>query len=553
MPLVKRNIDPRHLCHTALPRGIKNELECVTNISLANIIRQLSSLSKYAEDIFGELFNEAHSFSFRVNSLQERVDRLSVSVTQLDPKEEELSLQDITMRKAFRSSTIQDQQLFDRKTLPIPLQETYDTCEQPPPLNILTPYRDDGKEGLKFYTNPSYFFDLWKEKMLQDTEDKRKEKRKQKQKNLDRPHEPEKVPRAPHDRRREWQKLAQGPELAEDDANLLHKHIEVANGPASHFDSRPQPYVDHMDGSYSLSALPYSQMSELLSRAEERVLVRPHEPPPPPPMHGAGDVKPIPPCISSTTGLIENRPQSPATGRTPVFVSPTPPPPPPPLPSALSTSSLRAAMTSTPPPPIPPPPPPPAAVLQAPAVPPPPAPLQIAPGVLHPAPPPIAPPLAQPSPPVTRAAQVCEAVPVQPVPQAEVQGLPPPPPPPPLPPPGIRPSSPVSVATLSHPPTTIVPGPHAPLMPPSPPSQVIPAPEPKRHPSTLPVISDARSVLLEAIRKGIQLRKVEEQREQEAKHERIENDVATILSRRIAVEYSDSEDDSEFDEVDWLE
>ncbi|XP_021526166.1 actin-binding protein WASF1 isoform X3 [Aotus nancymaae] len=499
MPLVKRNIDPRHLCHTALPRGIKNELECVTNISLANIIRQLSSLSKYAEDIFGELFNEAHSFSFRVNSLQERVDRLSVSVTQLDPKEEELSLQDITMRKAFRSSTIQDQQLFDRKTLPIPLQETYDVCEQPPPLNILTPYRDDGKEGLKFYTNPSYFFDLWKEKMLQDTEDKRKEKRKQKQKNLDRPHEPEKVPRAPHDRRREWQKLAQGPELAEDDANLLHKHIEVANGPASHFET------------------------------------------------------------SSATGLIENRPQSPATGRTPVFVSPTPPPPPPPLPSALSTSSLRASMTSTPPPPVPPPPPPPATALQAPAVPPPPAPLQIAPGVLHPAPPPIAPPLVQPSPPVARAAPVCETVPVHPLPQGEVQGLPPPPPPPPLPPPGIRPSSPVTVTALAHPPSGLhptpstAPGPHVPLMPPSPPSQVIPASEPKRHPSTLPVISDARSVLLEAIRKGIQLRKVEEQREQEAKHERIENDVATILSRRIAVEYSDSEDDSEFDEVDWLE
>uniref|UniRef100_A0A8I4A669 Wiskott-Aldrich syndrome protein family member n=1 Tax=Callithrix jacchus TaxID=9483 RepID=A0A8I4A669_CALJA len=532
MPLVKRNIDPRHLCHTALPRGIKNELECVTNISLANIIRQLSSLSKYAEDIFGELFNEAHSFSFRVNSLQERVDRLSVSVTQLDPKEEELSLQDITMRKAFRSSTIQDQQLFDRKTLPIPLQETYDVCEQPPPLNILTPYRDDGKEGLKFYTNPSYFFDLWKEKMLQDTEDKRKEKRKQKQKNLDRPHEPEKVPRAPHDRRREWQKLAQGPELAEDDANLLHKHIEVANGPASHFETRPQTYVDHMDGSYSLSALPFSQMSELLTRAEERVLVRPHEPPPPPPMHGAGDAKPIPTCISSATGLIENRPQSPATGRTPVFVSPTPPPPPPPLPSALSTSSLRASMTSTPPPPVPPPPPPPTTALQAPAVPPPPAPLQIAPGVLHPAPPPIAPPLVQPSPPVARAAPVCETVPVHPLPQVTALAHPP---------------------SGLHPTPSTAPGPHVPLMPPSPPSQVIPASEPKRHPSTLPVISDARSVLLEAIRKGIQLRKVEEQREQEAKHERIENDVATILSRRIAVEYSDSEDDSEFDEVDWLE
>lgn len=52
-----------------------------------------------------------------------------------------VSLQDITMRKAFRSSTIQDQQLFDRTSLPIPMQETFQTCEEPPPLNILTPYR----------------------------------------------------------------------------------------------------------------------------------------------------------------------------------------------------------------------------------------------------------------------------------------------------------------------------------------------------------------------------------------------------------------------------
>ncbi|XP_075059011.1 actin-binding protein WASF1 isoform X3 [Mixophyes fleayi] len=463
------------------------------------------------------------------------------------------------MRKAFRSSTIQDQQLFDRKTLPIPLHETYDLCEHPPPLNILTPYRDDGKEGLKFYTNPSYFFDLWKEKMLQDTEDKRKEKRKQKQKNIDRPHEPEKVPRAPHDRRRGWQKLALGQELAEDDIDL-HNHMEIANGPSSHFETRPQAYGENADGPFSLAALPYSQMNDLLNRVEDRVLVRPHEPPPPPPMQVAGHGKAMP-AVSATPGLSENRPQSPALGRTPVFVSPSPPPPPPlpppppPLPSALSASSLRSSISYTPPPPIPPPPPPPSANLQTTVVPPAPAPLQIAPGVLHPAAPPIAPPLVQPSPPVSRSAQVCETVPVHPLPQSEAQGLPPPPPPPPLPPPGMRPSSPVAVPPLSHAPAglhplaSIVPGSHAPLLPPSPPSQF--ALEPKRHPSTLPVISDARSVLLEAIRKGIQLRKVEEQREQEAKHERIENDVATILSRRIAVEYSDSEDDSEFDEVEW--
>lgn len=54
-----------------------------------------------------------------------------------------------------------------------------------------------------------------------------------------------------------------------------------------------------------------------------------------------------------------------------------------------------------------------------------------------------------------------------------------------------------------------------------------------------------------AVSSGIQLKKVQEQREQEARREPVGDDVATILSRRIAVEYSDSDDDSEFDENDW--
>ncbi|CAI5683782.1 wiskott-Aldrich syndrome protein family member 1 isoform X1 [Oreochromis aureus] len=555
MPLVKRTIEPRHLCHTVLPRNIKNELECVTNISLANVIRQLSSLSKYAEDLFGELFNEAHSFSFRVNSLQERVDRLSISVTQLDPKEEELSLQDITMRKAFRSSTVQDQQLFDRTSLPVPLQETYHTCEQPPPLNILTPYRDDGKEGLKFYTNPSYFFDLWREKMLQDTEDKRKERRKQKLqdprmydqvyryldlpgqlKAIDRPHEPEKIPRAPHDRKKEWQKLALGAELAQDLPEDKHRE---ANGSAGYHDNRTHLYMEHLDGPFSLAALPYTQMNELLNRTGDRMYSRPHDPPPPPPpMHPLGEIKP-PSVISSSSGFSDSRPQSPA--RTAGHNSNTPPPPPPPLPPPpppLPSTGLRGT-----PPPIPPLP----IQQQPPAIPPPPAPLQIAPGVLHPAPPPVAPPLHSSSP--ARFQQVLDKGPSAGSGiQSDSTTLPPPPPPPPLPLPGARSSSPC----LSGPPP--VPAfPSAGAMASPPPHAVHDVGTKRHHPANLPPISDARSVLLEAIRKGIQLRKVEEQREQEAKHERVGNDVATILSRRIAVEYSDSEDESEFDEGDWME
>uniref|UniRef100_A0A8C6TME2 Wiskott-Aldrich syndrome protein family member n=1 Tax=Neogobius melanostomus TaxID=47308 RepID=A0A8C6TME2_9GOBI len=180
MPLVKRNIEPRHLCRGALPDGVTSELECVTNSTLAAIIKQLGSLSRHAEDIFGELFNEANSFYLRMSSLQERVDQLAVKVTQLDSTVEEVSLQDINMRKAFKSSTIQDQQVVSRTSVPNPVVEMYHRCDKPPPLNILTPYRDDKKDALKFYTDPSYFFNLWKEKMLQATEDKRKEKRRQK-------------------------------------------------------------------------------------------------------------------------------------------------------------------------------------------------------------------------------------------------------------------------------------------------------------------------------------------------------------------------------------
>lgn len=81
-----------------------------------------------------------------------------------------VTIQDIQMRKAFKSSTQFDQQIFSRDTMPTAMLETYSTGERPPPLDKLNPYRDDGRDGLKFYTDPGYFFELWRQEMLQDTE-----------------------------------------------------------------------------------------------------------------------------------------------------------------------------------------------------------------------------------------------------------------------------------------------------------------------------------------------------------------------------------------------
>lgn len=478
MPLVKRNIEPRHLCRGELPEGIGSELECVMNNTLSAIIRQLSSLSKHAEDIFGELFNEANTFYLRANSLQDRIDRLAIKVTQLDSTVEEVSLQDINMKKAFKSSTHQDQQVVSKSSVPVPVKEMYNLSDKPPPLNILSSYRDDGKEGLKFYTDPSYFFDLWKEKMLQDTEDKRKEKRRQKEQKrcvdgtLQR--EVKKVRKA-RNRRQEWNMMAFDKELRPD-----HRHTQsLHRGGSSEGSLSPENRAhggDHMDHHYpntpnhaghahTYSGPPPSLMG-LSGHAPSGMehdprggpmayrsgtLGRPHQaPPPPPPTDTMNGSLPLPPVDYSMDYM--------NTG-------PPPPPPGPLIPSAQTAFAM-------------------------PPVPPTAHPGQLGSSIGYMSPPP---PMSGPM-------------------------VAPPPPGPPPPPPSAN-----HVATPKAPPV---------------PSEAQPA-------------NDARSDLLAAIRMGIQLKKVQEQQEQQAKREPVGNDVATILSRRIAVEYSDSEDDSELEDNDW--
>lgn len=52
-----------------------------------------------------------------------------------------VSLQDINMRKAFKSSTTQDQQVVSKSSVPNPVREMYNLSDKPPPLNILSSYR----------------------------------------------------------------------------------------------------------------------------------------------------------------------------------------------------------------------------------------------------------------------------------------------------------------------------------------------------------------------------------------------------------------------------
>lgn len=90
MPLPKRVVEPWHVARGTLIGGDPpSELEAVTNGTLANAIRQLSSLSRHAEDMFGELARDSRGIAARASSLQARINRIEAKLNQLDSNIEE--------------------------------------------------------------------------------------------------------------------------------------------------------------------------------------------------------------------------------------------------------------------------------------------------------------------------------------------------------------------------------------------------------------------------------------------------------------------------------
>ncbi|RXG69226.1 Wiskott-Aldrich syndrome protein family member 3 [Armadillidium vulgare] len=560
MPLLKRVVWPGHVSRVPLvEEWVRDEsgrvfsalmpatdapqdLDAFTNLTLSNLITQLSSLSRHAEDLFGELIGESTAILNRTVSLQGRVDKLSVKVKNLDSNVEEVSLQDIHMRKAFKSSTQFDQQVVSRETIPVAMLEQYESCEQPPPLHELNPYRDDGKDGLKFYTDPSYFFNLWREEMKQETERlKHDKKQKPSKPKADGRSKKQKIRKAHLTRDKLKQKVLDSGEVLADKNNYRAPHSDVnqiiydhttiidgrplrpnsievrshyaatgnfvssdGGGIYSHNTQANHTYSPSADNSplaagnahtYNqgyqdqYSAYPHGYTPDQVDQqigsgtptrnGMQRALSnRPSQPPPAPPSESN---TPTPP--SSLRGDTPTRVRGPSQGRENL-----PPPPPPPGPQEMAGISGEAARNSS------------SASQDLP--PPPPTPEKIHVDLPPPTPPPPPP----------------------------NQGPPPPPPPP-------------------------LPNGNLPVAPPPPPminGDIKQKTNYENKPR--PVETDARSDLLKAIRDGIKLRKVEDQKPKPKDDHEI-GDVASILQRRLVLEVSDSESspDSDSDSDEWDE
>ncbi|KAK4319317.1 hypothetical protein Pmani_009729 [Petrolisthes manimaculis] len=569
MPLLKRVVSPVHVSRVPLveewvtdesgqvysallPATYQpQDLEAFTNLTLANLITQLSSLSRHAEDLFGEMIAESTSILNRTVSLQGRVDKLSVKVKNLDSNVEEVSLQDIHMRKAFKSSTLFDQQVVSRDTIPAPMLETYQTCEQPPPLHQLNPYRDDGKDGLKFYTDPSYFFNLWREEMTQETERLKLDKKQKPSKPKgDGRNKSKKVPRlASNTRERQRQlAIAQGEYITPqsqyrtpnnegvydesvginttDGRPLRPNSIELRGhyGNAQPLEAASGMYgSNHHPHNYSptnsttntttnnndngeggvTTTLPQQQQQQ---QQQQQPSDHQSYPPPYQDMYGSG--YPPPPYTPDGAAVSQSSTPSRSSGQRGPSGRPVQPPPDPPSGSGGNTptpppGSHSGTPTRVRPPPhgrelLPPPPPPPAEKQTTGSG-------------------------SGGSDGVGSSGHLPEPPPL--LPNGNAPGAPPPPPMPPL-----------LINGQSH--------------------TVLTRPKKKVEKKPLPPVEvDGRSELLKAIREGIQLRPRADDGKTKPKEDPDSIDVASILQRRFAFEVSDSESstDTESDSDEWDE
>ncbi|XP_068222805.1 actin-binding protein WASF2 isoform X1 [Palaemon carinicauda] len=587
MPLLKRVVSPVHVSRVPLVEELvtdehgkvfpalfpatnqPQDLESFTNLTLANLITQLSSLSRYAEDLFGEMIAESTSILNRTVSLQGRVDKLSVKVKNLDSNVEEVSLQDIHMRKAFKSSTLFDQQVVSRDTIPAPMLETYQTCEQPPPLHELNPYRDDGKDGLKFYTDPSYFFNLWKEEMTQETERLKHDKKQKHAHAGDHRNEPSKpksdgrnsktrkIPRqAGNTRERHKQMaIAQGEYIGKEGQyrppiNQINEAIcdpSIGINPADGRPLRPNSIElrGHHGNAYPGEAIcgnnvhphAYSPTHDIGQPVvETQGYPPPYQdqypgyPPPPYTPDGAGSQGSTP--IRNAAQRPSNRPLQPPPAPPSDNNTPTPPG------GSHSGTPTRSRGPSQGRELLPPPPPPPQQPVSH---------IGLSRGgsLNH-----------EPEP------HIQNNLPLPPPTPDKTEPEPPPPSPPPPPPVAGMPHSGVGLPP-PPPPLPPVPNGNAPGAPPPPPmpmpngviKQTVLAKPNKIEKKIVPhVETDGRSDLLKAIREGIKLRKVDDVKTR-PKEDPDSVDVASILQRRFAFEVSDSEtsSDTESDSDEWDE
>ncbi|XP_076076427.1 uncharacterized protein LOC143047273 isoform X2 [Mytilus galloprovincialis] len=165
MPFVKRKSDPVRISQVELHKdnNIRDELECISNHTLCGIIQQLSNLNHHASDMFDDLFTETLHVVNRSNKLKDKLNEMKEKYKKWNKKKIGGSLNDNENENALSQHF--DQQIFSVQSRPNAIVSMYKAANLPPAISKTDQFREDGKSGLKLYTNPDFFFAHWSSQM----------------------------------------------------------------------------------------------------------------------------------------------------------------------------------------------------------------------------------------------------------------------------------------------------------------------------------------------------------------------------------------------------
>ncbi|XP_076014667.1 actin remodeling regulator NHS isoform X2 [Genypterus blacodes] len=132
MPFAKRVVEPQLLCRLQVPDAdavLCDDLSSISNVALSRTLRQLSDLAKHACSIFQDLEGDLTSTSQRIRGLQNKINRLQQSNSELDPKQEAVPVSNLDVESKltthYQSACHQHRNIFLPSTRPACVEELH--------------------------------------------------------------------------------------------------------------------------------------------------------------------------------------------------------------------------------------------------------------------------------------------------------------------------------------------------------------------------------------------------------------------------------------------
>jgi len=129
MPFPVHPITPTSLSRSVVSDSSGEEFTCVANNTLAQAMRQMVSLLKHADDIFGDLENQCETINNNTKKIIDRVTNIEGIVNKMDSKTEKIpgDLASFSKIKThFKRDYPIDEHLFTRDNRPKAIQTLYD-------------------------------------------------------------------------------------------------------------------------------------------------------------------------------------------------------------------------------------------------------------------------------------------------------------------------------------------------------------------------------------------------------------------------------------------